>query len=126
MSSEPSGFRIICSTRDSVFQEPEDECLEIYSECDIGGNITGMKYQTILFDYFFDGRLSYLLLNYSDNLLTLQHSHLSIGECQTKAYLTTQTLSKLQSNDVFSKFWEINSREAKRLEIENLVLPCNK
>ena len=49
-----------------------------------------------------------------------------VGECQTVAHLTTQTLSKLRLNDAFSKFWETNLRETKRLEIENPVLPCNK
>ena len=49
-----------------------------------------------------------------------------VGECQTVAHLTTQTLSKLQLNDAFSKFWETNLRETKRLEIENPVLPRNK
>ena len=49
-----------------------------------------------------------------------------VGECQTVAHLTTQTLSKFRLNDAFSKFWETNLREAKRLEIENSVLPRNK
>ena len=71
--------------------------------------------------------LDYLLLNHIDNLSgTLQKSHKFVGECQTVAHLTTQTLSKLRLNDAFSKFWETNLRETKRLEIENPVLPRNK
>ena len=47
---------------------------------------------------------------------------MSVGECQNVAHPTTQTLSKIRLDDAFSKFWETNLREAKRLEIENPVL----
>ena len=82
MSSEPFGFRTICPTRCSVFQEPWDECFETNLEREIRGHITGVKYQKILFCYFFDVRLGYLLVNHSDNLsdaATLTHA---VGECQ--------------------------------------------
>ena len=104
MFSETSGFRTLCLIRWivrvssmksvldnwSVFQELWEECWETNLEREIKERIIGLKYKMILFDYFFGVRLGYLLLNHSDNLSrTLQHSQMSVGECQTVAHLTT-------------------------------------
>ena len=76
----------------TVLKKLWNEFLETKLDPDIRGRIIELNHQMEIFGYFNGVKLGSLLLKHSDNVSrTIQHSYMSVADCQLVVALATKT-----------------------------------
>ena len=76
----------------TVLKKLWNEFLETKLDPDIRGRIIELNHQMEIFGYFNGVKLGSLLLKHSDNVsCTMQHSYMSVADCQLVVALVTKT-----------------------------------
>ena len=123
---KPLGFRSIIANYDALGMLLE-ESLSFVKETDMKSRIQGVLSCMQTFDYFFGVSLGELVLKHSDNLSkTLQSTAMSAAEGQKIAAMTVGTLQSIRSDDKFELFWEVVSKSATGLDVEEPKLPIHR
>ena len=90
-----------------------------YKDREAKARVFGVQAQMRTFDYFYELRLSILLLRHRDNLsASLQTKDLCAAEAQTIAIYTVATLRKMKTDENCHLSWEDVKQKATKLDVE--------
>lgn len=138
LPEENMGICVLCPTRwtvraqafKSIIANYEalrmlwEESLSFVKETEMKSRIQGVLSCMQTFDYFFGVSLGELVLKHSDNLSkTLQSTAMSAAEGQKVAAMTVSALQSIRSDDMFDLFWELVSKKATELDVDEPKLP---
>lgn len=132
------GVRVLCPTRWTVRAESIcsiianyealemtwDEAISATQDTETKARIQGVAAQMRSFEFFFGSMLGELVLTHTDNLSkTLQHTSMSAAEGQQVTAMTVATLNSVRSDERFDQFWEVVTKKADKLGVNEPRLP---
>ena len=105
-----------------------DEAITATQDTETKARIQGVAAQMRTFGFFFGSMLGELVLTPTDSFSkTIQHTSMSAAEGQQVTAMKVATLNSVCSDERFEQFWEVVTKKADKLGVNELQLPrCRK